>query len=61
MTERAHYGEGTHGICRKCNPPRKIFTGRAEPVKDQSGTIMVELKCPIHGLFKVREDSLEIH
>jgi hypothetical protein len=59
--EKAHYGSSTHGICRKCNPPRRIFTGMARPVTDEDGVINVELKCPIHGPFTVKEESLEIH
>ena len=61
MSEKAHYGKGTHGICRKCNPPRRIFTDMARPVTDESGAVVVKLQCPIHGAFTVREESLEIH
>ena len=51
-----YYGTETHGYCRKCGPPRRMFFPRPI-VKD--GMPIAELNCPLHGVFKVEEDSLD--
>jgi hypothetical protein len=57
---RPYYGKETHGYCRRCTPPRRVFAGTAKPVVDSKGTRVVELECPLHGKFRVAEDSLDL-
>jgi nitrogen fixation protein FixH len=58
--EKSYYNEKTHGFCPQCGGTKKVFTGMARPVVE-NGKTTVELKCAVHGMFNVPEDSLEIH
>ena len=60
MIEKPFYNEKTHGFCPKCGGTRKVFAGSARPMVENGRTV-VELKCHVHGLFKLSEDALEIY